>query len=111
MIHPPVLVSERGSVPDAPHGSPPKIALCLSKQLKSAPPDKKPETKAFSSITPETLVSRAASTLFALENVTTAKPILAAKIGVKSTLTKPRTPEVPKSFDFKPSFTKQRLNG
>jgi hypothetical protein len=51
-------------------------------------------------------VSRAASTLFALENVTTAKPILAAKIGVKSTLTKPRTPELPNSFDSKPLFTK-----
>jgi hypothetical protein len=45
-------------------------------------------------------VSRATNSLFALENVTIAKPIFVAKTGVKSTLTKPRTPEVPKSFDF-----------
>jgi hypothetical protein len=38
----------------------------------------------------------------ALENVATAKPILVVRTGVKSTLTKPRTPELPKSFDFNP---------
>jgi hypothetical protein len=68
------------------------------RDLTLAPPDKRPETKASSSIKPETLVSRATSTSLALENVATAKPILAAKTGAKSTLTNPRTPELPNSL-------------
>jgi hypothetical protein len=47
-------------------------------------------------------VSRATSTFFALESVATDRPILATRIGVRSTLTRPRTPELPKSFVFKP---------
>jgi len=67
-------------------------------KLAFAPAAKKPETKAFSIIKPEVLVSRPTITLSAWEVVTMARPILAARSGVKSELIKPRTPELPKSF-------------
>jgi hypothetical protein len=72
-----------------------------SKQVTFAPAASKPETSAFSSIKPETLVSRATSTLLSLELFATARPVLAASAGVSSTLTNPRMPELPKSFDLK----------
>jgi len=43
-------------------------------------------------------VSRATKTFLAFESVPMAKPILEARVGVKSTLAKPRIPELPKSF-------------
>lgn len=77
----------------------------IPKQTTLAPPAKQPETRAFSSIGPETLVSRATNTFAAFEKVTSAKPTWVARVGVSSTLTRPRTPELPKSFVFKsPSF-------
>src|SRR3989304_1482314 len=64
----------------------------------STPPAKSPEASASSSIEPETRVSRATRAFLALAWETTAKPILHARVGVRSMLTKPRTPELPNSL-------------
>jgi hypothetical protein len=47
---------------------------------------------------PEVLVSRATSTVLAFEQVPTAVPICAASNGVKLSLTRPRTPELPNNL-------------
>ena len=62
------------------------------------PHDKSPETRAFSKIAPVVLVSRAIKTVLAFERVAMAKPTRFARIGVTSTLARPRTPELPNSL-------------
>jgi hypothetical protein len=62
------------------------------------PDDAREDAKEHSNISPEVLVSRAMTAFFALDTAARAHPILAARIGVSSTLARPRTPELPNNF-------------
>jgi hypothetical protein len=56
---------------------------------------------------PETRVSLATNASFALAYEVTAKPTLHARAGVKSMLTKPRTPELPNNL---PKFLQPQIS-
>lgn len=62
------------------------------------PPAKSPEMRECSKKGEETRVSCPIRILPELVYVANARPMFTASVGVKSTLTTPRIPEVPKSF-------------
>ncbi len=67
--------------------------------LTLVPHDTSPEIKAFCNIMLVVLVSRAVKTVLVLEWVAIPKPTRVARVGVRSTLARPRIPDVPNNLD------------